>query len=224
MVPYAEGPVTRLRREHKVLLAPEEAAELARRLGPWRGLPPTQVATVYFDAPGAPLAHRARETPGDCVKVRAKAYHPDRSGRPGRVVLELKRERGGVTTKDRTWLAREAVAGALARLPVPGPLAPLVATCYRRRVWQPSEGWRVTLDDGLAFHAAGWELLDPRAPPWPAALREPLGAEPRAVLELKLGAGEPPGWLLALAAERAHPYSKFTEAFARAAPARTRRA
>lgn len=223
MVPYAEGPVTLLRREHKVLLAPEEAREVAARLGDGRAAT-TRVATVYFDAPGAPLALRALESPGDCVKVRAKAYRPDRSGRPGRVVLELKRERGGLTTKDRAWLPRAALPAALARLPVPGPLAPLVATSYRRRVWQPCEGWRVTLDDGLRFHPAGWALLDPDAPPWPDRLPPPVGAEPRAILELKLGADAPPRWLAALVAERARPYSKLAEAYARAAPARTRRA
>lgn len=225
-MPYSEGPLTRLRREVKVLVGPAEAAALAGRLAEELGAPAvTRVAAVYFDGPGAPLARRALESPRDCVKIRAKAYRPDRSAARGRVVLEVKHERGGVTTKERRWLDRGAVRAALATLhPGAGPLAPLVATSYRRRVFQPCAGWRATLDDGLCFHAAGWELFEEGAPAWPWALGAPLAAEPRAVLELKLGAEEPPAWLRALAASRATPFSKFAEAVARTAPAWTRRA
>lgn len=222
MVPFAEGQLTRLRRELKVLLAPEEASAVAVRLAAELGAPAvTWVAAVYFDGPGAPLARRALASPRECVKVRAKAYRPDRSAAPGRVVLEVKRERGGVTSKERRWLDRSAVREALAAAhPGAGPLAPVVATSYRRRVYQPCAGWRATLDDELRFHAAGWGLFHDSAPSWPRALGPALAVEPRAVLELKLGVGEPPGWLRDLALARATPFSKFAEALARTAPGR----
>ncbi len=226
MVTFPEGQLTRLRREVKVLLGPEEAAALVVRLAAELG-PPTvsRVSAVYFDGPGAPLARRALETPRDCVKIRVKAYRPDRLAGCGRVVLEVKHERDGVTTKDRRWLDRGAVRAALGSAQLgPGPLAPLVATSYRRRVFQPCAGWRATLDDALRFHAAGWELFDDGAPRWPRALGAALAAESQAVLELKLGVDEPPGWLRDLALRRATPYSKFAEAVRRTAPAWSRRA
>lgn len=225
MLPFAEGPVTRLRREVKALVGGEEAAEIARRLVATGGgrLVETRVACVYFDAPGAPLARRARATPDDCVKVRVKSYHPDRSGASGELVLEVKRERGGLTGKERRRLCRHEVGGALEGLvtPSPGPLAPCVATSYRRLVFQRAEGWRLTLDHDLAAYGAGWALFEPGAV-WPAALGAPAHLERRVVLELKLGAERPPAWLEALAAARAEPFSKFTEALARAAPAASR--
>ena len=223
MVRFAEGPLTRLRREVKVLLAPEEAIAVAARLGAELGAPlVTEVAAVYFDGPGALLARRALESPRECVKVRAKAYRPDRCTAPGQVVLEVKRERGGFTIKERRWLDRAAVRVALTQAhPGAGPLSPVVATSYRRRVFQPCAGWRATLDDELGFHAAGWELFQEAAPAWPGALGPALAVEPRAVLELKLGTDEPPGWLRELALARATPFSKFAEALARTAPART---
>lgn len=226
MVSFPEGQLTRLRREVKVLLRPEEVAALVVQLAAELGSPTvSRVSAVYFDGPGAPLAQRALETPRDCVKIRAKAYQPDRSADRGRVVLEVKHERDGVTTKDRRWLGRGVVRAALASVHLgAGPLAPLVATSYRRRVFQPCAGWRATLDDALRFHAAGWELFDEGAPDWPRALGAALAAEPHAVLELKLGSDEPPGWLRELVLCRATPYSKFAEAVKRTAPAWSRRA
>lgn len=226
MVTFPEGQLTRLRREVKVLLRPEEAAALLVQLEAELGAPAvSRVSAVYFDGPGTPLARRALDTPRDCVKIRVKAYRPDRSEGRGRVVLEVKHERDGVTTKDRRWLDRGAVRAALASTHLgAGPLAPLVATSYRRRVFQPCAGWRATLDDVLRFHAAGWELFDDGAPQWPRALGAALAAEPQAVLELKLGVEEPPRWLRDLALRRATPYSKFAEAVRRTAPAWSRRA
>jgi hypothetical protein len=224
VVRFAEGPLTRLRREVKVLLAPEEAIAVAARLGAELGAPSvTDVAAVYFDGPDALLARGALESPRECVKIRAKAYRPDRSAAPGRVVLEVKRERGDFTVKERHWLDRAAVRAALAAAhPGAGPLSPVVATSYRRRVFQPCAGWRATIDDELRFHAAGWALFHDAAPAWPRGLGPALAIEPRAVLELKLGTDEPPGWLRDLALARATPFSKFAEALARTAPARMR--
>jgi hypothetical protein len=195
------------------------AAPLAREAAPVE----TRIAAVYFDGPAAPLARRAVARPDDCVKVRAKTYHPDRSAAPGRVVLEVKRERGGITTKERRWVRREEVADALREVaPGHGLLAPLVATSYRRVVYQPDEAWRVTLDDALTFHPASWALFARGAPPWcdPAAFGPPLGREPRVIVELKHAPGALPAWLEAFARD-AVPYSKFAEAVARAAALRS---
>jgi len=217
MIPYAEGAITSLRREAKVVLAAAEADVLAALLGRVAAPHESRVTAVYFDGPAAPLARRAAATPGDCLKVRAKAYAPDRSLAPGRVVLEVKRERGGLTWKERTWVRREEVPDAVQDVLAPsqGPLSPLVATSYRRRVFQPSPAWRVTMDDDLGFHLAGWGLFAPAAPPWPAALGERFAAEQRVIVELKHEADALPGWLAALARRRT-PYSKFAEAVARA--------
>lgn len=215
MVPFAEGDITRLRRELKLLLPSAESERLAGELAE-RTLPvESRIVTVYFDTPDAALARRALEAPGDCVKLRAKAYAPDRSGLPGRAVLEVKRERGGVTSKQRAWLPREEVRRAIERelAPAFGALAPAVATSFRRRVFQLCGAWRVTIDEGLAFHAADWRLFERGAPPWAAALPAPFGGEPRAVVELKHGPEGLPEWLAPLAT-RAEPYSKFVAALA----------
>lgn len=222
MVPYAEGAITRLRREAKLVLTAAEAEALAERLALEVAPNGSRVTAVYFDAPGSPLAHRATATPSDCLKVRAKAYDPDRSLTPGRLVLEVKRERGGLTSKERTWLHRDEVADAVQTTlgPAYGTLAPLVATSYRRRVFQASPAWRVTLDDGLTFHPADWALFGPEAPPWPAALAAPFAREGRVIVELKHAPGGLPPWVAALAREGVQ-YSKFTEAVARASARQT---
>jgi VTC domain-containing protein len=212
--PFAESGVTNVRREVKVLLDPDEADSVAGALA--RFMPPeeSRIVAVYFDAPGAPLAQRASATPGDCVKVRVKAYAPDRSAVPGRVVLEVKREHGGITSKERLWLplgeVRDAVASALA--PTFGALAPQVASSYRRRVYQTTPHWRVTIDDGLTFHRAGWSLFADDAPQWHGGLGPALGAEPRVVVELKFGPDGMPRWLARLAWSRGTTYSKFAAA------------
>jgi hypothetical protein len=211
---FAENGVTNLRREVKILLDPDEAEPVAAALA--RFMPPQecQIVSVYFDSPGGALAQRAASSPEDCVKVRVKSYAPDRSGVPGRVVLEVKRERAGITSKERLWLpladVRDAVASSLA--PSFGALAPAVATSYRRRVYQTTPHWRVTIDDGLTFHEAGWSLFADDAPPWHGALGPALGAEPRVVVELKFGPDGMPRWLAHLGWTRGTTYSKFAAA------------
>jgi hypothetical protein len=213
-VPYAESGITNLRREMKVLLGAAEAERLARVLGQTATPLESRVVAVYFDSPGAKLARRARDTPEDCVKVRTKAYHPDRSDVPGRLVLEVKRERAGVTSKERIWLPRREVRGALLRalVPVFGRLSPVVATSYRRRVFQCEPGWRVTVDDAIRFHAAGWRLFREDAPPWHGGLSPAFGAEHRVVVELKYTPEGLPVWLLELGEARRVGYSKFASA------------
>lgn len=221
--PFAESGITNLRQELKLLLDPDEASSVAAALA--RCMPPQEsgIVSVYFDSSGGALARRAASSPDDCVKVRAKAYAPDRSAEPGRVVLELKRERAGVTSKQRLWLARgevrEAVASALA--PAFGALAPVVATSYRRRVYQATPSWRVTIDDGLTFHDAGWGLFADDAPPWHGGLGPAIGDEPRVVLELKFGPEGLPRWLAQLGWSRATTYSKFSAAVGHGAHGRS---
>jgi hypothetical protein len=213
-VPYAESGITNLRREMKLVLAAAEAERLARVLALAATPLESRVVAVYFDTPGARLARRAAGTPDDCVKVRTKAYDPDRSDVPGRVVLEVKRERAGVTSKERIWLARREVRGALARalVPVFGRLAPVVATSYRRRVFQCQPGWRVTVDDAIRFHAADWGLFGGDAPPWHGGLAPAFGAEHRVVVELKYTPDGLPDWLAELGEARRVGYSKFAAA------------
>jgi hypothetical protein len=223
-VPLADDGLTRVRREIKLILDDDEAGALTTALehvvGPAME---SVIVAVYFDSPSAQLAARLQRTPGDCVKVRAKAYAPDRSAVPGRVVLEVKRERGGLTSKERAWLPPTEVPAAIARWLAPsfGPLAPVLATSYRRRVYQVSPAWRVTLDDGLRFHEVDWSLFAAGAPPWHAALPRAYGGERRLIVELKHGAGELPDWLAELGRHRGTLYSKFAAASGKAELDRT---
>src|SRR2546429_1855214 len=112
---FAEGRITKLRREAKLALAPAEAAALRARLAAAVGDPAvSRVVSVYFDRPGWPLAARAAAAPHDTVKLRFKEYFPDRGGSGSdRVVLELKREANGVTRKERVWVPRQGLEAAL---------------------------------------------------------------------------------------------------------------
>lgn len=218
-LPFAEAGITRIRRETKLLVEPEEAerivAALALRVAPYE----CRITCVYFDSPDAKLARRAAATPEDCVKVRAKAYDPDLGDRPGCVVLDVKRERAGISSKERRWLAPEEVAAELRRSLVPafGPLAPTIASSYRRRVFQCSPAWRVTVDDDLRFHAADWSAFAAGLRPSRAWLAAPFAVERRTVVELKHSPGALPAWLETLGRARGVPYSKFTAATADAA-------
>lgn len=209
-LPFGDGGITRIRRETKILLDAEEAERIARVLGSVVTPYESRVAAVYFDTPDAKLARRAAATPEDCVKVRTKAYDPDLGGEGGRIVLEVKRERGGVTSKERVWLPPERAPAEVQRWLVPsfGPLAPSVASSYRRRVFQSSPSWRVTIDDDLRFHAADLSLFVPGGPSL-ATLPPAFAAEGRTVLELKHAPGALPKWLAAIGRLRGTPYSKF---------------
>ncbi len=222
MVPFAEGRITRLRREVKLLLDPRDAAAFAERVSAHAQAHETRIASVYFDAPDGRLARRAAASPCDCTKIRAKAYEPDRGPLPGRAVLEMKRERGGLTLKERTWVPRSALRAALSSF-VPraiGAVEPVVATSYRRRVFQASPVWRVTFDVGLEFHAASWALVE--APSWHEALGTPFAVEGRAVVEVKFAEGSLPEWIGAFAAGAAVSYSKFAQAISHAGRGRSR--
>jgi hypothetical protein len=219
MLGFAEGGVTKLRREFKRVLAPHEAQPLCARLcEELGGLPPapTRITSVYFDRPGNPLTLRALQSPGDCLKVRTKEYFPD-LGADGlaRVVLEVKRERSGVTQKRRLWVPRSqlrtALHGGVGLLPLiaGGSLHPTLAVTYARTVYQCSEAWRVTVDRDIAYHRVTPELAYSAHPLGPEQLEEPVLREPHVVLEVKHLGRALPEWIAALNRPGGLGYSKF---------------
>ncbi|RKG96136.1 VTC domain-containing protein [Corallococcus sp. CA053C] len=225
MLSFAEGEVTKLRREFKRVLDGTDAAAVCARLSQELGgclPPPTRIVSVYFDKQGYPLAERAMLTPDNCLKVRTKEYSPDvGAGGRERVVLEVKRERGGLTQKRRVWVPRaelgRAIRGGVSLLPLiaGGSLAPVLAVTYRRHVYQVSQSWRVTVDRNIGFHAVSPELaLSPTALTV-ERLGLPAWEDSRVVLEVKHLGAELPEWLAALNPGGAPAYSKFAEGMAR---------
>lgn len=230
-VDFAEGRVTRLRREVKVIIRPDELPGLSRQLeAELEGAcpPSTQITSVYFDRPGLPLWLRTIETPSDCLKIRTKEYFPDLSGAANRVVLEAKRELNGLTRKRRVWLQRarlgkviEGGGMGVARMITGGRLLPVLAVTYVRQVYQPTGDWRVTVDRELHFYrvtprlALAPERLDP------ARLGPPAASEDRVVVELKFMGASLPGWLVGLAERKCERFSKFGEGMARLHSARS---
>jgi hypothetical protein len=225
MIPYCEGRVTKLRREFKLLLSTEAARQVCARLGTLQdgGLElPSRITSVYFDRADLALAARAQRTPQDCLKVRTKEYFPDleADGEP-RVVLEVKRERNGLTQKRRVWVARaqmeRVLAGGVRLLPLiaGGSLSPQLAVTYRRRVFQQHEAWRVTVDDQIAYHPVTPALALCAQPLSLKRLEPPVWSESRVVVEVKHLGEELPEWLRALEADSARRYSKFAEGMCR---------
>lgn len=227
MALFGEGGVTRLRREFKLVLSEEAARALCTQLEEEAqaggGLHPVSLITsVYFDRPDLELSRRAQERPEDCLKVRTKEYFPDLEASSGqRVVLEVKRERNGLTRKRRVWVERPDLPWVLHRgtglVPrfVGSTLEAQLAVTYRRRVFQREAGWRVTVDDQLQFHRVTQEqALSPR-PLERHRLEAPFAVEPRMVVEVKHSADVLPGWLCALEAGSARRFSKFGEGMAR---------
>jgi hypothetical protein len=219
-IAFAEGRITKLRREAKLALAPERAAPLRARLAAEVG-PPTvsRIVSVYFDGRGWPLAARAAAVPHDTVKLRFKEYFPDRGGAGGgRVVLELKREANGVTRKERVWVPRDGLAAALREPAVPAvrawmrgcPLIPVVAVSYEREVYQGEETWRVTVDSGVEFFRIDAQLALSTRPLRRELLGEPAGREERTIVELKHLESHLPAWLAEYGDGRG--YSKFAHA------------
>jgi hypothetical protein len=226
MLSFAEGEVTKLRREFKLVLDREVAAQLCARLSEELAgcfPPPTRIVSVYFDKPGYPLTHRAVHTPEDCLKVRTKEYSPDLgAGGVQRVVLEVKRERNGVTQKRRVWVPRTQLrgviggAGALLPLIAGGRLLPVLGVTYRRHVYQASHAWRVTVDRDVGFHRVTPELALSETTLTAERLGAPLFEDRRVVVEVKHLGQELPGWLAALHPGSQKPaYSKFAEGMAR---------
>jgi hypothetical protein len=219
MISFAEGEVTKLRREFKLVLTPDEAEALCTQLTCELGgylPPPTRITSVYFDRPGHPLTLRALRTPHDCLKVRTKEYSPDvGAGGVQRVVLEVKRERHGVTQKRRAWVPREqlrsVMRGSVGLLPLiaGGSLHPTLAVTYRRNVYQSSEAWRVTVDRDIAYHRITPELALSERTLCAERLEPPLGREPRVVLEVKHLGRCLPEWIQALSQRCDDDYSKF---------------
>ena len=225
MIQFAEGEVTKLRREFKLMLRTEEALVLCAHLSASLGgvlAPPTRITSVYFDKPGYPLALRAVHSPQDCLKVRTKEYSPDvGAGGVERVVLEVKRERNGVTQKRRVWVPRaqlrQVMRGGARLLPLiaGGSLRPVLAVTYRRHVYQCSQAWRVTVDRDIGFHTVTPELALGERTLDGERLGEPLAVDGRVVVEVKHLGEELPEWLAALHPGRKPAYSKFAEGMAR---------
>ncbi len=223
---FSEGAVTRARRELKLVLSPEQAQLVCDRLSDEIGgeTPfPTLITSIYFDRPGLELAARAIATPNDCVKVRTKEYFPDRGARGvDRVVVEVKRERDGLTRKRRVWIPRSELAGVI------GPRSPLVrrgrrmlpvvAVTYVRQVFQRSESWRVTVDRDVCFYPVGSATAFSSRRVGPKELGRPVHVEPRVVVEVKHSNGKLPYWLYELQGVRSRGFSKFAEGMSRLYP------
>jgi hypothetical protein len=225
MLSFAEGEVTRLRREFKLVLgesaAPAFCGRLSRELGGHLP-PPTRIVSVYFDRPGCPLAERALRTPDDCLKVRTKEYSPDLgAGGQQRVVLEVKRERHGLTQKRRVWVPRadlgRVLRGGAGLLPLiaGGSLVPVLAVTYKRHVYQATQEWRVTVDRDIAFHSISPELALSQLSLTAERLGPPQSMDSRVVVEVKHLGCELPEWLASLNRGGAPAYSKFAEGMAR---------
>lgn len=224
-VAFAEGAVTRLRREFKLVVSQREAAEVCARLHQELGAPPcaTQITSIYFDRPGLPLARRAQTSPDDCLKIRTKEYAPDLSGGElPRVVFEVKRERNGLTRKRRVWLPRTELHEVLAprrnvvsELPEDGAMIPVVAVTYVREVYQRSAAWRITVDRDIRYHAVDPAVALGSQKVSVERLGPTLGCEPRVVIEVKHLGAELPSWVESLRAGRGTHFSKFAEGVAR---------
>jgi hypothetical protein len=226
MLSFAEGEVTKLRREFKLVLEEETAVALCGRLSRELGghLPaPTRIVSVYFDRPGCPLAERALRSPDDCLKVRTKEYSPDLgAGGVRRVVLEVKRERRGLTQKRRVWVPRVELrrvlrsgAGGLLPLIAGGSLVPVLAVTYKRHVYQATQEWRVTVDRDIGYHTITPELALSQLSLTAERLGPPVSMDRRVVVEVKHLGCELPEWLASLNPGGAPAYSKFAEGMAR---------
>lgn len=225
MIQFAEGDVTKLRREFKLILGREHALVLCERLASQLDAPPpppTRISSVYFDKPGYPLTLRSLHTPMDCLKVRTKEYSPD-VGACGqeRVVLEVKRERNGLTQKRRVWVPRaelgQVMRGGARLLPLiaGGSLMPVLAVTYQRHVYQCSQSWRVTVDREIGFHRVTAQLALGETSLSAERLGAPLAMDGRVVVEVKHLGAELPEWLAALNPGRKPAYSKFAEGMAK---------
>jgi SPX domain protein involved in polyphosphate accumulation len=222
-VPFAEGDITQLRREFKLVLSPGAADVLRRQLVAEQGGLPGQTAitSVYFDRPGFPLASKALICPEDCLKLRTKEYFPDLSGNQNHVVLEAKRERNGFTQKHRVWLPRNELASVLKEgRGLPGGLVdtqtvlPVLAVTYRRQVFQSQAAFRVTVDTRLTFHCVDGALAFGTRSLSPDVLGQPLFEDDRVIIEVKHLGNELPRWLAELR-RRSVRFSKFAEGVTR---------
>lgn len=148
----------------------------------------TYVRTTYYDTPD--LAYFRSSSGPVARRLRVREYAcPDGEELPTPEVcyLELKQSAGGRRAKTRVALRPDEVAAQLEGFPEP--LAPYVASLYRRRALT-DERVRVTLDDGLLFcrpRPLGSPFSD-------LAVDDVIARCPALVLEVKL-AGDPPSWL-----------------------------
>ena len=245
MTPTDEGQLTRLRRETKAMLEPEEAQALCQQIERRFGLgdvAETRITSIYLDHADGRLAGAALDDPTHCLKLRIKEYSPD-YGRTGeaRCVVELKRQRGPVIRKRRFWVPRACIpaifrGSAFSILPAPARaartallqvggarvLSPRVTVSYARRVFTLSDTLRVTVDRELAFHDLPDDLLFAARPLGQEALSRPFATERRAIVEVKHISASIPAWLAPLfeGARAAGTFSKFGAAVERLSQSR----
>ncbi len=150
--------------------------------------------TTYYDTPDLTYYRSCRGSVRRRLRVReyGAPSHPDATPvLSDRCFLELKMSTGDRRSKTRLALHPSEVPGQLSAL-TGAPLAPCVATWYRRRALVDETGLlRITLDD---------RLLLCRPQPLGSAFNELtasdlLGRGPAYVLEYKC-CGAPPAWLI----------------------------
>jgi hypothetical protein len=151
--------------------------------------------TTYYDTPDLSYYRSCRGPVKRRLRVREYAAPSDADEPPvvltDRCFLELKCSTGDARTKNRVAFAPAELPSRLAAF-TDAPLAPTVATWYRRRALVDGAGMlRLTLDDRLLLcrprpiGSAFGELGD----------GEILGRGPAFVLEYKC-CGAPPAWLI----------------------------
>lgn len=230
-----EEALTRQRHERKLTLTAPEAERLCKQLEKAFGktnLAETRITSVYFDCADGRFARRALADPENSVKLRTKEYEPDYDNPQGaaRCVLDLKKQRGRLITKHRSWIPRGALraifsgdaeavrrfghaaltAFARVRAAAGGErLMPVIAVSYRRRVFQASSDLRVTVDRELAFHRGDPELfLGPDALT-AERLGTPVGRDERIIVEVKHVGENVPAWISPLIEVEIQGLSKF---------------
>src|SRR5690606_18168149 len=130
-----------------------------------------------------------------------------------RAVLEVKRERHGVTQKRRVWVPRTRLQRVIR---VSAGLRPVLAVTYRRHVYQATRAWRVTVDRDIGFHPITAQLALSETTLTAERLEPAVFTDRRVVVEVKHLGDELPPWLAALQPVSRRPaYSKFLEGMAR---------
>ena len=185
-------------------------AEAARYLRPEHGDRAVAYArTTYYDTPDLTYYRSCRGSVRRRLRVREYAAPSRDDEAPilsDRCFLELKMSTGDRRSKTRLALHPSEVPGQLSAL-TGSPLAPCVATIYRRRALVDDTGLlRITLDDHLLLtrpQPLGSSLAE-------LAAADVLGRGPAFVLEYKC-CGAPPAWLISALGElrEATGFSKF---------------
>lgn len=230
-----DEPLYRRRREHKWLVTPDDGRVVENAVA--RGVPlvrhagsdESRVVSLYLDHEDGGLWRRAKASPGDCVKLRLRAYlSPE--GTSDAFVFEIKQSAGGTTSKRRVGVDPASLAllcagdfDALDPTLLTAPqrallarraLRPAVFVSYRRRVYQQDDRLRVTFDRDVAWHRPPGDVRAALLAVSRGLADTARGGLGRVVVEVKLAQGEPPAFLRdALGGRpRALGFSKFVAA------------